>query len=420
MIFWAYNLLIVFLSPLWVPWMVWRAKKRKEQPDWRQRCGDLPLEAPAKGVRRVWVHAVSVGEVMAAVPVLQEIRRLDPGLEIVLSTTTSSGQTAARERALNLFDHLVYFPIDVPRFVVAALMRVRPKAVAIMETELWLNFLWASKQFGVQTIVLNGRLSDRSYSRARPLKPYYRALFKNLDQVLAQTQTYAKRFADLGFARAQVVGNTKFDAALAEAAPKSDWRAELGIPVGDKVVVVGSTRSPGEEQIIAAALASLRSLDGVSVVHAPRHIERAQGLADLYLAQLGIQPAFRSKGEKGKVTVLDTYGELGGVYSIADVAVIGGSFEDFGGQNLIQPLAHGVPVLHGPYMQNFRDVAEAAAQSGASQTCADSADLTLAIQSLLEDLVERNRRSTAAKALVHANIGAARRCAEAIVAATKG
>lgn len=414
MTFWLYNVLLILLAPLWVPWMLWRAAKRKERPDWRQRCGDLPLQPPAKGVRRAWIHAVSVGEVMAALPVLREVRRFDPSLEIVLSTTTSSGQTAAKEKAKGLYDHLVYFPIDVPRFVVAALMRVRPKVVAVMETELWLNFLWAAKNFGARTILLNGRVSDRSYPRSMRVRPYYRALFANLDQVLVQGETDADRFRALGFTEPRVVGSTKFDAALAESGESRDWRSELGIPADAFLVVVGSTRSETEERLVLEALAQVKD---AWVVHAPRHIERAPALAEAYRARFGAC-ALRSKGEKGQRLLLDTYGELGGVYSAADVVVVGGGFDDLGGQNIIQPLAHGKPVIHGPHMQNFRDVAEAAQRAGASITASDTGALAQAILDLKLDPAKRSKMGEAARSLVQANLGAARRCAEAVVAAT--
>lgn len=415
MILALYNVLIILLSPIWVPWMVWRAKKRKEQPDWQQRTGNLPVQPPAKGVRRVWIHAVSVGEVMAALPVLKEIRALDPDLEIVLSTTTSSGQTAARDRAANLFDHLVYFPIDVPRFVMAALMRVRPKVVAVMETELWLNFLWTAKNFGSRTILLNGRVSDRSFPRSIRLRPYYQALFKHLDQALVQTETDAERLRALGFGSPEVAGNTKFDAAASEADPK-DWRAELKIPSDAFLVVVGSTRSGAEEALVIEALARHAE---AWVVHAPRHIERAPELAAAYRAQFG-SAALRSQGQSGQRLILDTYGELGGVYAAADVVVVGGGFDDLGGQNIIQPLALGKPVVHGPHMQNFKDVAEEALRTGASLVANTADKLAQALDRLARNPAERKKMGQAARALVARHTGAARKCAEAVVAAATG
>lgn len=416
MIFWLYNILLILLSLIWVPWMIWRSARRKEKPNWKQRTGDLPLDSPKKGVRRVWVHAVSVGEVLAARPILKEIRELDPELEIVLSTTTSSGQTAAQENAEGLFDHLVYFPIDVPRFVIAAMIRVRPRVVALMESELWMNFLWAAKEFRATTILVNARVSDRSFRRSRWIRPYYRALFSNLDRAMAQTKTDAARLQALGFAQPETVGNSKFDAAYEDTAKAKDWRLELGIPSDAKVVVVGSTRSEHEEKLVLGALKAA-DLD-VWVVHAPRHIESAPRLASLYRAQFG-EVALRSKGETGRYLVLDTYGELSGVYSIADVVVLGGSFDDLGGQNILQPLAHGKPVIHGPHMQNFQEAAAAAAEARAAITARNEQDLTEWLKRLFRSDAVRAVMGSAATALVRGNLGSSRTYAEAIVEAAK-
>ena len=414
MIFWAYNILLTLLSLVRVPWMVWRARKRKEGPNWKQRTGDLPIEAPAKGVTRVWVHAVSVGEVMAAIPVLRELRSMAPEVEIVLSTTTSSGQTTAKERAEGLYNHLVYYPIDVLRFVVAAMMRVRPKVVAVMETELWFNFLWAAKQFGARTILLNGRVSDRSFGRSMRVRPYYRALFTNLDRALVQTRNDAERLSALGFAEPEVVGSTKYDGAVEEPVAKN-WREEFGIPSGAQVVVVGSTRSSAEEELVADAISGLPK--SIYVVHAPRHIERAGDVVATYQAKLKEPIALRSSGQHARILVLDTYGELDSAYSVAEVAVVGGGFDDLGGQNLIQPLAKGVPVIHGPHMQNFRDVADQSVACGASIVARTSSELADALKRLLADPEEQRRMGEAAKSLIHANLGAGKRCAEAIVEA---
>ncbi|MCH7905659.1 MAG: 3-deoxy-D-manno-octulosonic acid transferase [Armatimonadetes bacterium] len=414
MIFWIYNILLIFLAPFWVPWMLWRAAKRDEKPNWKQRTGDLPIDPPRKGVRRVWIHAVSVGEVMAVLPILREVRKLDPGLQIVLSTTTSSGQAAAEERAEGLYDHLVYFPIDVPRFVVAAMSRVRPKALAIMESELWMNFLWTANQMGATTILMNGRISDRSYPRSMRIRPYYKAMFANLHQVLAQSETDADRFRELGFKTPVVVGNTKFDGAIDEARAGRDWRTELGIPAEASVVVIGSTRSELEENLI---LDALQGVDAY-VVHAPRHVERAPKLAAEYKSKFG-EVALRSSGDRSRYLVLDSYGELGEIYSIADVVVVGGGFDRLGGQNIIQPLAHGKPVIHGLHMENFKDVAASSVRVGASIAVDSATELTRSLNRLLGDEKERSERGGAARELVERNLGASRRCAEAIVEAAR-
>ena len=412
---WLYNLLLTFLSPLWVPWMLWRASRRKEPVDWKQRTGEYKLEL-RQGSKRVWFHAVSVGEVVASKPILTELRRLSPDVEIILSVTTSSGHTTAEDQLKALVDHIVYFPIDVPRFTIGAVHRVKPNVVAIMETELWLNFLWSARNFGAATMVLNGRKSDKAYRLDRLVKPYFRTLFREVDRVYAQSETDAERFRDLGAQDVVVGGNCKFDEALAglDADPVA-WRSALGIPDGAPVVVVGSTRGADEEQLVVEALSDPR-LASAWVVHAPRHLERVPDLASLAASKFG-SVALRSKGETGRYLVLDTYGELASIYAVADVVVVGGGFGDYGGQNIIQPLAHGKPVLHGPHMQNFRDVARLSVEAGASLVCADSSALADRLAQLLADPGERKSMGSKASALVRANRGASTRYAEAIVAA---
>lgn len=408
-----YNLLIAIFSPIWVPWMLLRTRKRKEKPNWAERQGDLTL-SPRKDGDRIWVHAVSVGEVVAVTPILRELRAKAPKLEIVLSVTTSTGHQTARERLEGLFDHLVYAPIDVPRFTLKAMQRAQPNVVAIMETELWMNFLWAAKTFDVTTALINGRISDRSFRRSTKIKFFYRALLRDMDECLMQSELDAQRIRALGAGKVEVLGNCKFDQAIdgLEADP-AHWRKELGLSSSLPVVVVGSTRGDMEPKFVVDALRRV-GFDNVQVVHAPRHLETADELERI-VREAGGQVARRSRSETGPYLILDTLGELSQVYSVADVAIIGGGFDKLGGQNLIQPLAHGVPVLHGPNMQNFRDVTAIALEAGASETCATEDELAAALTRLLGEAGERVKRSAAAKSLVASNVGASARYAARLV-----
>lgn len=407
---WLYNLLLTLLFPLWVPWMLLRASKRGEKPNWRERVGNYALR-PDRTKVRLWLHAVSVGETVAAAPVLREVRRLAPEVEIILSVTTSSGHRNARENFADLFDHLVYFPIDVPRFTLRALVFVRPKVVAVMETELWMNFLWACKAVEAHTILINGRISDRSFPRSMRLRAFYRSLFSFVDETLMQSEVDRERALALGATSAEVLGNTKFDQAVESSTSSGvDWRAELGIASCAQVIVVGSSRGEMEERFLQAALSDPRLAD-VAVIHAPRHIERAPAIAE------STGGARRSLGEKGRYTILDTYGELAQVYAIADVVVIGGAFDRLGGQNILQPLAHGKPVIHGPNMQNFKDAAELARRAEAALVAATPQELADRLVELLHDAPLRAGMGEAAARLVRENSGAATRYAERIVAA---
>jgi len=405
-----YNFLLVLLAPFWTTWMFWRSRKRKEQPNWSERLGDYRIPR-TKGKPRLFLHAVSVGEVVAAMPILREVRSLCPEANIILSVTTSSGHATAREKAEGLFDHLVYAPLDLPRSTMNAMLRTQPQVMAFMETELWMNWLWMAKQYEARTMLLNGRISDRSYPRSMRLRFFFRALFRRLDECYAQTETDADRLRDLGARQVEVLGNCKYDqAAEGVDADPGHWRRELGLAETEPVIVIGSTRGEDEERLVAEALADPR-LAQVRVVWAPRHLERVADIAE----RVG-SAGRRSLGTYERITLLDTYGELSQVYAVADVVVIGGGFADLGGQNLIQPLAHGKPVIHGPHMQNFRDVADEARRAGATQVAANAAELADALAALLADSERRRTMGDAGRALVRRHQGASRRYAEKISA----
>ena len=414
-----YNLALTLLSPIWVPWMIWRTRKRQEAPNWKERSGnyDGVVKVRDKKKDRVWVHAVSVGEVIAAKPFLSQLRQLAPDCEIVLSVTTSSGHQTAREMEMPLFDSLVYFPIDVPKFTLRAMQWVRPDVIVIMETELWYNFLWAADVFDVRTMIVNGRISDKAYKTDLKVGFFFRSLFKLMNRCLVQSETDKERFEALGAKGVEVFGNTKFDeASSVVSVDANEWREKLGIPMGKRVIVVGSTRSELEEQLVVDAFFQLKD---VVFVHAPRHIESAGRIIEVFQKQVGSSGKSigrRSLGESGDYLVLDTFGELGSVYSVADVVIIGGGFDKLGGQNLIQPLALSKPVIHGPNMFNFRDVAAASVRAGCSIVCDSSDEVATQIQSLLNDDERRKVMADAAKKLIADNVGASRRYAEAVIA----
>lgn len=407
MIFLVYNLFLTLTSPIWALWMLWRTKKRKEAPNWKERTGDYDI-VRRKDRKRIWVHAVSVGEVMAAGPILREIKKLCD-YEIVLTATTSTGYKVAQSLKGKSADYVFYFPIDVARFCVAALTRVEPSVVVILETELWLNFLTAAKGIGARTVLANGRISDRSFRKSKYLRWFYKAIFAKLDECLMQTQQDAKRVSYFGAKNAKVLGNSKYDEA--DAAPSDvDWRQELHLQPGEKMVVVGSVRGEEEEHFVVEAL---QGIDAKLVV-APRHLERSADLA----RELGA--GLRSKGENAaKAVVLDTFGELAGLYSFADVAVVGGGFSNLGGQNIIQPMAAGCPVICGPHMKNFREPFEAGKEAGAIQVVSSPSELRAAVEALLNDESRRKTMGEAGKSLVRENLGASKRYATEIVRLAK-
>ena len=409
--FLLYNLLVSLTAWLWMPWAWMRSRRRAEPVRWAERMGRLPVEP---GPDRIWVHAVSVGEVHAAIPVLREIRRQLPTYEILLSTTTSSGQQTAKDGAGDLYDHLVYFPMDVASFCLNAMIRARPNAVVIMETELWLNFLWAADAVRAKVLIANGRLSDRSFARARRFRFFYRYLLRFVHLCLMQSETDCERILALGAdpARVKNIGNTKFDQAMAERMTGEAAREEFGVPIDAPCVVVGSSRSREEEVLVLDALLRVRAeLPGLYFVLAPRHVERAPEVLET-LSQKGLRAGRRSQLEKGEdCLLLDTFGELARAYACADVAVVGGGFGGFGGQNIFQPLALGKPVFFGPAMHNFRDIAELAVREGVGFRVSTSEELAEGMLSLFRDPDRLASIASVAENLVSANQGASARIA---------
>jgi 3-deoxy-D-manno-octulosonic-acid transferase len=405
-----YNFFLTLLSPIWGPIVWFRAQSRREQPNWRERFGQFPFGF-VKGERRVWVHAVSVGEVIAVTPILRLLRQKLPDHKIVLSVTTSSGhQTAAQTP--EVFDYLVYFPLDVPLFMLTAMQKVQPDALIVMETELWMNLFWAAKAFEVPTVLINGRISDRSYPRAKAVRFFYRSLLANLDFAWMQTQADADRIASLGAKNVEVFGNTKYDQAVPKPEPVDQVRARFGLD-SRPVIVIGSTRGAEEEAFVLEALAALPNRADLQFVHAPRHIETAESLAE-QAVQKGFQVGRRSLGQSAPYLILDTYGELADVYAVAEIVVIGGGFANLGGQNLLQPLANGKPVLHGLHMQNFKDVAAKADAVGAARAVATPHELRDQIERLLANEDDREAMGLAARALIEANLGASDRYVQGI------
>jgi 3-deoxy-D-manno-octulosonic-acid transferase len=413
-----YNAALVLGAFFWLPWMIIRTRARKDPPNWAERTGDYSLP-PGRNPKRIWVHAVSVGEVVACLPILKEIKSLLPEWEIILSVTTSSGHKTAQEKGKGLVDHLVYFPIDLPRFTLRGLARAKPAAIAIMETELWLNFLWTARQLEIPTLLINGRISDRNAKNSAWIKPYYWTLFQYVNSCLMQTERDRERIEALGAKNPVTVGNCKFDQAIEEGGrSRTEWREELGVGPSELLLVIGSTREAEDEGVVAAGVTTaLATRPDVKVVWAPRHPDqRAEPLAERLKSAFG-PPAFRSRGETGRVLILDTFGELSSLYAAADLAIVGGSFTNLGGQNIIQPLAHGVPVLHGPSMSNFRDAAELAGREGAAKVCQNETELAASIGELLNNADLRRRMGEAGKALVEASKGAGKAYAEAIAKA---
>lgn len=414
----TYNLFLLLTFPLWFTYLLWRIIVRgKSREGWAQRLGDLPPSP--RGRRVVWVHAVSVGEVIAALPLLQTMRREFPQVYMLLTTLTPTGNATARQQEGHLADAVAYLPIDLPFAVGRALRRVCPDVLLVMETELWPNLLVMASRRGVRVVVANGRLSDRSFPAYQRFRPFFAQVLRRVDAICAQSEEDARRFRAIGAPpeRVQVTGNTKFDQAAvsAQEVDAAALRRELGLPADAPVLVIGSSRAPEEEQLIANAYRQLRErFPNLCLVWAPRHVERAEAVVQVLQAH-GYVPWLRTQGTPPvpqEQIVLDTFGELGKVYAVGDVAIIGGSFVPLGGQNLLQPLAHGKPVVHGPHMHNFRDVAALAQQAGVAWAAQSADEVVQHVSRLLEDESLRADVACRAKTLVSQQQGASQRVVE--------
>ncbi len=418
----VYNLLLALLSPLLTLFLLWRLGRGKEdRAHWSERWGRLPREVARDNRRpRFWVHAVSVGEVAAAAPVLRELRRRFPDAYLLLSTTTIGGRQVARER-MPPADAVVYFPLDFPLVVRAALAAARPDALLLMEWEIWPNFLCEAKRRGAVVAVLNGRISDKGLRRGRKGAFFTRPGLVAVDLFAMQSDEDARRAVIVGAnaARVHSFGNTKFDESVQSLTPDERFalRADLGIGGDAPVWVCGSTR-PGEEEIIADAFKEVRNvLPNARLVVAPRHLDRADEVAAIF-ERAGFTARRRSQNGKvmaNGVLLLDTFGELARVYAVADAAFVGGSLAPWGGQSVFQPLAQRVPAVFGPYMNNQRDIAALSIAENVGFSVTNAQELAREVTRLLQlSPNERDSVAERARGLIERNRGVTARCVEAV------
>ena len=341
-----------------------------------------------------------------------------------MTVITPGGHETARAEVGKLIDSVHYSPFDVPWAAARTVRTMNAGALVIMETEIWPNLLHFARKSGAAVILANGRISDRSLPRYLMARGLFRWALGCFDRILTQTDTDSDRFRAVGgdSISAPSLGNTKFDQSvpLLSDEEQRDLRKSLRIPDGAPVLVVGSTRLAEEEQALIRAYKKVReSVPSLALIHAPRHVDRAAELVRLMQAG-GLAPVRKTEIDSlnglTEQVVLDTFGELAGVYAIADVAFIGNSLvPPGGGQNLLQPLAHGKPTVYGPYMQNFRDLEAMAQTAGVGFKVKDEDELTAVVTRLLTDRAARAVVAEKARNLVESNRGAAARYADEIL-----
>jgi 3-deoxy-D-manno-octulosonic-acid transferase len=406
-----YTLLLYLITPLVLLRLLWKSRL---QPEYRQRIGErFGLVPPAPDGVAVWVHAVSVGESLAALPLIEALIRQHGEGQVWVTTTTPTG-SARVGAALGQRVRHSYIPYDLPGAVARFLDRARPRQVVVMETELWPTLFRSVRRRGLPLYVVNARLSPRSFAGYSRLRGSIAGVLGDCTEVAAQSEADAQRFRALGAPRVSVMGNIKFDMGVPQEQLQRGrgFRQQLG--AARPVWIAASTHEGEEQAALEAQRELLRSLPECALILVPRHPQRFDEAARL-VERSALRTARRSAATAGAQTQVllgDSMGEMVAYFAAADVAFVGGSLVPVGGHNVLEPAALGLPVLFGPHMHNFVAARELLLQHQAAEELVDGAGLAPALQRLLADPARRGRMGAAGKAAVEANRGALQRVLE--------
>jgi 3-deoxy-D-manno-octulosonic-acid transferase len=438
--YWFYSALTVAGMLLLLPYFLVQGLRRGKYLDnIRERLGRLPAEVSSSDPNApgaIWIHAVSVGEALAALPLARRLKQRYPEHRLVVSTTTATGQRLAGKR-MDFADEVFYFPLDWAGPVRRVLRAVRPALVVILETEIWPNFLREAQRAGVPVVFVNGRISVRSFRRYQRalrffgifLRGFLRRVLSSPAVFLMQSKDDAERLLALGAPAERVVvsGNMKYDLAPSDSAPVVSWlESELRRCDRRPVIVAGSV-AEGEEHIVLIAFGIVQGqFQRALLVLAPRKPERFDATASLIeesqrkfvrRSQLSVNGGpCTALDDSTSVLLLDSVGELASLYRLADAVFVGGSLVPAGGHNILEPAAVGKPPLFGPWMENFREMARLFVEAGAGLEVNSPEDLGVAWIELVQDAARRERMGAAARGLVESNRGATERSMDAISA----
>lgn len=428
-----YNILFIIFFVVSAPYYFWRMRRRGNWlPGFGQRFAkyDASLKQALTNRHVIWLHAVSVGEVNLCTQLIRALEPRVPNLKIVVSTTTTTGMAELRRR-LPTHVSKIYYPVDRLNFVNRALATINPKAIVLVEAEIWPNFLWRAQRLGIPVFLANARLSDRSFPRYKKFGFLFRPLFASFTGVGAQNEADAERLRAVGCRpeAVRVVGNLKFDAAKLNEQRTLDVPAmlrQLGVPQDAPILVAGSTHD-GEEMILVELVKRLRvKFPKLFLILVPRHFERCRDLGPKLRAR-DVKFAWRSEiSAKTKVSegeleclLVNTTGELRFFYEQATVVFVGKSLTAFGGQNPIEPGALGKAMVFGPNMQNFTDVTRSFLLQDAAVQVRDPEALETAVAGLLADGDRRATLGRNALKVVAENLGALERTTDMILAQLK-
>ena len=383
------------------------------------RSGDLPAGRP-----RIWIHAVSVGEVTAAAPIVTVLRELSPDAFIAVSTSTETGQQMAKgiiAEASSIF----YYPLDFPFVVRKMIRRVRPDVFVMTETELWPNFIRICREEGVKVVMVNGRISPRSFGRYHASRLFWRDTLRHINAMAMISDVDAERIVHIGMdpARVRVLGNAKYDglAARVSDALAREIAEKIGMQAGEQVFVAGSTHE-GEEDVVLDVYGRLLSIyPDMKLIIVPRHVDRGRTVLDLVKAKGYADSIAISEIHAGRmrtnerVIVVDVIGELFKIYSLATVVFCGGSLVPKGGQNILEAAAWGKIVFYGPSMEDFQNERKLLEDIGAGIPINNGQELLDGIVTALGDPLARASKETAAREVIAANRGSARQYAAVIL-----
>jgi 3-deoxy-D-manno-octulosonic-acid transferase len=415
-----YSVSIVLVFAILSPYFLYQAVRyRKYVRNLPQRLGYLPLSFNFDAEESIWIQAVSVGEVLTVRALLPQLRERYPRLRIFLSTTTMTGHHVARTNVQGI-DGVFYFPLDLTFVVRRTLAVVKPRLFIMMETELWPNMLRECRRSGVRTVLVNGRISARSYPRYRLARRFFRRVLADVDRFCMQSEESARRIIEIGAPRERVsvTGSLKFDS-LEIPGPAVPDRGRNRVLryfriSSDRPVIIAASTLRGEEEPVLEAFQRIRATWGNALlIIAPRKPERFGEVERLAQAP-GWRVARRTDlpvdaEPRVDVVVLDTIGELAQLYQVATAVFVGGSLADAGGHNILEPAVFGKPIVFGPHMHNFAEISRTFLENRGAVQVHSAGELETVLVALLSDPVRRASLGAAARALVEANRGARQR-----------
>ncbi len=424
----AYNLLLNIFFIVSFPYLLLRAAWGKHGI--KERMGFLALDKLKKISKRkvIWFHAASVGEIKALSTIIPQVRKDHPEYALVVSTITKSGKKEA-ERILKEIEFVFLLPMDLKRFVRRAGNKIRPEALILVETELWPNLIGEAKKRGCLIAMINGRVSYRSFRRYLAVRSLFKQTLSCFDLLCVQSVEHQERLIRLGACpdKIKVTGNLKYDRLLyvSKTTSRDQLKKRLGIADKYMVIIGGSIRS-GEEQVLLRVFTKLKSeKDNLLFLLAPRHLDKLQevertlsGMKLSFVRRSQLDGNIRS--DQPDVILLDTMGELAGLYALADVAFVGGSLVPVGGHNLLEPASYGVPVIFGPYMDHFKEEASILIDSGGGIQIKNEEELVQKLSGLIEDKEKRLKLGASAKAAIGKETGVSKRTTDMIFSLIAG